>query len=369
MGALVVFTLITFLFVVVNFIFYLLKGRILTNETLWTMVVTWTMIFMPVVFLAISDFTKVNDCCNASAIFSPDHRYGIYFLILSGILAYISSFFRKEIFTPVIEFVVNLFLILGLVINVLLCFHLTTSEDGPLWWIFGNVPIIILLLIELSENQKRLKNHIEESSIERNGLINEFCYSILILEPIYKFPILLMLLVPIVILLSLFLMIFGQKPDSIVRSFTDTYKHGFSQLDHECLNVSCGGHFLSSVGANGHRAIVKPVRYGERKGKPIICNRQLLISNAFEELIQERLPNVHYQIRKRYNRVGDVVHKYYTIFNVKIVSDLIYILMKPLEWLFLLTLYIFDKKPENRIASQYLNKVDRLELSRQLKGE
>ena len=29
-------------------------------------------------------------------------------------------------------------------------------------------------------------------------------------------------------------------------------------------------------------------------------------------------------------------------------------LMKPLEWLFLVVLYTFDRKPENRICSQYL---------------
>ena len=35
-------------------------------------------------------------------------------------------------------------------------------------------------------------------------------------------------------------------------------------------------------------------------------------------------------------------------------ADLIYIIMKPLEWLFLITLYLFDVNPENRIAVQYI---------------
>ena len=29
--------------------------------------------------------------------------------------------------------------------------------------------------------------------------------------------------------------------------------------------------------------------------------------------------------------------------------------MKPLEWIFLIFLYLFDQKPENRIAIQYTN--------------
>ena len=179
------------------------------------------------------------------------------------------------------------------------------------------------------------------------------------LNPLIKFPVLAILLIPIVLLLSLFLMLFGQKPDSLIRAFTDTYKHGFSQLDYMCENVECGGHFLCSVGANGHRSIVKPIRYGERNGNKIICNRQLLISNAFEGLVQEKFPNIHKVIRQKYNRVGDLIHKYYPIFNNKYVSDLVYIFMKPLEMFFLLMLYTFDKKPENRIAIQYVNEKHR----------
>ena len=37
-------------------------------------------------------------------------------------------------------------------------------------------------------------------------------------------------------------------------------------------------------------------------------------------------------------------------------ADIIYFLMKPLEWLFLLVLYLFDTNPENRIAVQYPHK-------------
>lgn len=180
-----------------------------------------------------------------------------------------------------------------------------------------------------------------------------------------KYPILLVLLAPLLILLSLFLTLFGQKPDSLIRAFTDTYKHGFSELDHECLNVTCGGHFLCSVGANGHQFVVKPLRYGERNGAKIICNRQLLVSNAFEELVQEKLPKTHKFIRGNYNKVGDVIHKYYGVFNLKWVSNSVYIVMKPLEWCFLIVLYCSDKNPENRIARQYITAEHRKLIAKQ----
>ena len=47
--------------------------------------------------------------------------------------------------------------------------------------------------------------------------------------------------------------------------------------------MTCGGHYLCSVAAKGHTQIVKPERFGVRNGGRIICNRQLLISNAFED--------------------------------------------------------------------------------------
>ena len=81
-----------------------------------------------------------------------------------------------------------------------------------------------------------------------------------------------------------------------------------------------------------------------------------MISNAFEELIQEKAPVLHRLMRRNYNKVGDVIHRYYGVFEIKIVSDLVYLFMKPLEWFFLLTLYLFDHKPENRISKQYLSK-------------
>lgn len=34
-------------------------------------------------------------------------------------------------------------------------------------------------------------------------------------------------------------------------------------------------------------------------------------------------------------------------------ADVVYFLMKPLEWFFLAVIYLCDAKPENRIAVQY----------------
>lgn len=348
--------LISFIFVIYNFIYYLNNNRLKTRQNIFIVVELWTVVLVPIFFLFMSDIGQKNDCCTDSALFSPEHRIGIYTLIILYTISYIISIFRKSILPPIIELFINSFLILGIIINVILCIHINKEDLGVFFWAFGNIPIILLLFIKLNENQKLLRSEIEQNNIKSDITIGKFCLTILKLDPIYKYPILTILLVPIIILLSMFLILFGQKPDSIIKAFTETYKHGFSKLDYMCDNVECGGHFLCSVGANGHNNIVKPIRYGERNGNKIICNRQLLISNAFEELIQEKLPRVHRPIRRNYNKVGNTIHKYYHIFNNKYVSDIVYILMKPLEVCFLLILYTFDNKPENRIAKQYISK-------------
>ena len=45
-----------------------------------------------------------------------------------------------------------------------------------------------------------------------------------------------------------------------------------------------------------------------------------------------------------------------SIYNNEIEADITYLIMKPLEWIFLIVLYLFDEKPENRIATQYIGK-------------
>lgn len=355
----ILLTLISSVFVLVNFIGYLTKGHIVTNRKLWRIIQIWTVAILPALFLSLMDLPNKNDCCSDSAIFSPGNRIGIYTLIISYTGAFIVTIFREKLLPPFSELVLNSFLILGLILNLIFCKHFTTMEEGYIWWLFGNIPIIMLLLIVLTEKQKQLKEYLEENDFPANGFLERVSVFILKLQPALKYPILAILLVPFIVFLSLFLILFGQRPDSIIKAFTDTYKHGFSELDYMCDNVECGGHFLCSVGAKGHKSIVKPNRYGERNGNKIICNRQLLISNAFEEFIEEKFPSAHKIIRTIYNQIGNAIHRHYHIFNNKYVSDIVYLMMKPLEVFFLLTLYTLDHKPENRIAIQYLKKGDK----------
>lgn len=343
--------LITF----IDFLGFLFTGYPVVNKALLRVTEVLALIILPSMY---ADFGAENDCCGDSAVFSPDHQLTIGIVIILCLVAYFYSSYRVKIATPVVEILINSFLLIGIVLNIIIAIH---TKD--VWLaIGGNMPIIFLAIFVLIKNQRKFIDYSQDLKFNQKSKFENIAWRVLNLRPILKFPIILILCLPILVILSGILLLVGQKPDSMIRAFTDTYKHGLSQWDYKCENVQCGGHYLCSVAANGHSKIVKPQRWGVRNGHRIICNRQLLISNAFEDLIQDKLPFLHKPIRRQYNKVGNLIHRYYGVFNNKIISDIIYILMKPLEWFFLLSLYTFDRKPENRIAKQYISNVHRQQI-------
>ena len=176
-----------------------------------------------------------------------------------------------------------------------------------------------------------------------------------ILNDVDKWPIISVIIaIPIFTILICILMIFGQRPDEAIKAFLETSDWTLSQKISP-PPVTYDAHYLCTVSLKGHKQIVKPTRIGIRRGEKIIVNRQLCIANAFEDLIKEKTPRFHHFIRYIYDKYGYPLSKH---INTAVQADITYILMKPLEWIFLITLYLFDKKPENRINLQYIgNKV------------
>lgn len=158
-----------------------------------------------------------------------------------------------------------------------------------------------------------------------------------------------LLALPLLALLVGVLVLLGQAPDAVVRAFTETSDWTFSQKISP-PPVDYQGHYLCTVAAGGHPRLVKPTRYGVRRGEKILVNRQLCVANAFEQLIMERAPRFHRAVRQFYDTHG---YPLSTKITTPLRADVTYLLMKPLEWCFLLVLYTFDQKPEDRIAKQY----------------
>lgn len=166
-----------------------------------------------------------------------------------------------------------------------------------------------------------------------------------------KWPIAaLIMMIPLLGIVTVILVLFGQAPDAAIKAYTETANYTFSTKIPP-QNVFIDEHYLCTVAAGGHKKVVKPLRMGKRHGHDVVVNRQLLIANAFEQVLEERTPRFHRAVRNFYDTYGFPVAK---LIKSKIVADIIFFMMKPLEWLFLLVLYLFDVHPEDRIASQYL---------------
>lgn len=157
------------------------------------------------------------------------------------------------------------------------------------------------------------------------------------------------LIFPIAAILEILSLIFGQGADGFIKAFTMTADWTFStQIPPPPLEYD--GHYLCTVAAGGHKKVVKPLRYGKRIGHYIVVNRQLLIANAFEDLIAEKIPKFHKAVRGFYNKYGYPISRHIT---TPLCADIVYIVMKPFEYIFVSVLYLFDSQPENRIAVQY----------------
>lgn len=160
----------------------------------------------------------------------------------------------------------------------------------------------------------------------------------------------LLLLLPLLVLLILVLLLFGQQPDSAILAFTETSDWTLSTKISP-PPITADSHYLCTVALQGDRKLVKPLRYGIRKGERIVVNRQLCVANAFEQLLEEKTPVFHCHLRHFYDTYGYPLSLH---LQTPLRADAAYLLMKPLEWCFLLVLYLFDAKPEDRIARQYL---------------
>jgi len=318
--------------------------------------------------LLVDDAQRLNTCCGSSAYFSPAHRMTPYVIIVVWTLAYFYCAYRKKLAPPLIEVLVNCLLMTGIVMDVLITF-----QDGN--WSFGLMcllPQMAFVIYMLIRNHRWVHRDLEQRGFMSEVPVRasrpiQFCWYLLRQILAIKIPVLLILCIPVLVCIVAILQLFGQQPDSLVRAFTDTYKHGLSQLTPNCNGVVCGeGHFLCTIAAKGDPKLVHPIRSGVRAGAPIKCNRQLLIANAFEEWLEQHCPALHRPIRRAYNHIGNYLHRHYDAFDRRWVSNSVYLLMKPLEWIFLLFLYLADRRPETRIAQQYLSLEDRRNLKSQL---
>lgn len=293
---------------------------------------------------------------NCYAPFADQHLISLLAFFLLYHAALLCVWVKGRDLPPLTLVLMMAILFLGSIVNILVIVQVASHDTGSIDRYKGNDGTVLLLpaplfnlLISILLITQVVK---EESRLARQRTFKNsflrYCNSLLAgsyHEAIWA----LLLLLPVWFMITLILILLGQDFNSLVKVFTDTATWTFSQkmhpppLDHR-------GHYLCTVAARGNPKLVKPLRVGVRHGRPAIVNRQLMIANAFEEWIQDIAPALHKSIRQFYDRYGYNLSQ--KINSVK-ASNFTYIVMKPLEWAFLLLLYLFCTNPEDRIQKQY----------------
>lgn len=280
-----------------------------------------------------------------------------YFLPIFCLYVYsIISFWILKKFSQKLSPILYIFntagLIIGIIMNVIILVQLCKNMiDIYVIYIYIIFPLnltILYLTVLISSYYTFIESELGEERKYSNKFLQKIYETIIsgkFMNPVFFSSIL-----PIFILFQLILILFGQQPDSIIKAFTETSDWTFSH--HATLQpIYEDAHYLCTVSLRGHTKLVKPLRYGVRHNHRIVVNRQLLIANAFENILEEYVPFIHKIIRGIYDTIGFPISKH---IKSKWSADIVYLIMKPLEYFFLLILYIVDKNPENRISVQYI---------------
>lgn len=283
----------------------------------------------------------------------------IFFIFIIGIAGYFYLRVRPLKKIPPLMAIISMSAMYLWVIEVLVftvqVFKGDLSGDNLLDLYLLVYPICIICIVArtvISKVHEWQEYEMERAKIQSNPLLN-FADKILSnskLWPIYA----IIFMFPLLGIIIGILLLFGQAPDSVIKAWTETADWTLS-LKEAPQNIEYDEHYLCTVAAGGHRKVVKPVRKGIRHGHKVIVNRQLCIANAFEQILEEKTPRFHKLVRGVYDRYGFPVAR---LIKSKWIADIIYIMMKPLEWIFLAVIYMSDVHPENRIATQYMGKND-----------
>lgn len=282
----------------------------------------------------------------------PKYLFVIQTLYSLSIFAYIISKFYKQKIGPITIAILPLFLLQGIIFNIIMIIHVSPILIGlivPLLGIFvfpafSFISSIILFSFELHKLLQNNKNLIRESSSNKkiiNWLIRAFFGENRLFYQIIFFPF-------FITILQFVFIVFTQKPDSALLAITESSSGVFSTGG--CDNCT-SPEYVCTIAAHGNEKLVKPTHLGSRDGTIIKVNRQLQICNAFEQFLQEKSPKIQKFLRARYDSMQISIEKWK---NVTLVANILYVLIKPMEWFFLFILYTMDPKPENRIIKQYL---------------
>lgn len=292
--------------------------------------------------------------------YSPISYSNSFLLITLHVLALLSMailYLKEYNLPPILIVVFIIFLVAGIGVNAQFLFQISSHDTSRIYlWADGDYasiylaiyPILLIVnsiyIIVLFIQKKANLNRDVKYTHKWLNTINTY------LVKVNNLPVFAILLsIPILLFFVIILVLFGQDIEAL-KVYTETATWRLSEHIHPPTVDDKHGHYLCTVAALGSPNLVKPLAIGRRNNQPIIVNRQLQIANTFEYMIENISPSLHRIIRENYDRYGLNLSK--RIHSERL-SNLTYILMKPLEWFFLISLYIFYVNPEKIIKCQY----------------
>lgn len=324
--------------------------------TLYVLIGVWSFVAAHVHVLEASEVAHIDGSCYTPFAAVGRVSFYVWLVLVHGAQLGIWRFGVK--LPPLTLVLMQVFLVAGVVLAgttlVQLSSHSEVVHPGewpdvfiPVVYLFCllHIGISVRLLYKAVITQVQYAAH----KVYENKLLDQF--NLFLVTYGQQREWMLVFLFPVLLVVTAILTLLGQEPDAMVRLFTDTATWRLSQKMHPPVLEAGGSHYLCTVATAGHPVIVKPLRIGARHGRPIIVNRQLQIANAFEALLQEQWPWVHAFVRRVYDRYGWNISLY---INSPLKATMTYVMMKPLEWCFLLYLYLFCLAPEKKIRSQYV---------------
>lgn len=311
--------------------------------------IAFTLFCFGLMFHHAENDTAIDIIDNGYTPFAGKHALSLFLIYSISIFSLLKLWWQKEAIPPIQFVLAVIFLIFSLILSVAIVIQvLRNTESGSVGILFVPFPslqfiLTLIILFRIIKNEQIFAT----DKIYSNHFLNQLNQYIVKSK---NLPVVILIAaVPVYIFIILILMLFGQDYNAITKVFTETTTWTFSQQTHPPF-LDHRGHYLCTVAVCGNPKIVKPLRLGKRHGQEIIVNRQLLIANAFEELMEENIPKIHRFIRKIYDQYGYPLSKKITSERK---SNLVYRFMKPLEYFFLITLYLCYIKPELKINKQY----------------
>ena len=294
-------------------------------------------------------YTSIDIVDGGYTPFASKHLPTLLVFFALSMLALIKLWYKGRALPPLLFSLFVVLLIIGMPISITVIIQTSTNTEAsgetflfallPFFYLVGTF-LAFVKIVDQEASAASTKTY-------RNKYLNLLNQKLANTkqQPLWIF----LMVIPVFVLIVAVLMLFGQDANSITKVFTETTTWTFSQKTHPPF-LEHNGHYLCTVAVCGDPKVVKPLRLGKRHGHEIIVNRQLLVANAFEELIQENAPSFHKVIRNFYDKYGYPLSKKITTTKA---SNAVYILMKPLEYFFLMVLYLCTVKPEEKINKQY----------------